>query len=323
MAKASVDGSCRGNHNQTDFRFGGIGITFEPGFGLGHYSGPAEWNKVWKNGRWQYQPGDTSSNAAEIQAAITALLLAFQHDIDEVVINTDSQYLQRAVEEWIPRWERKGWTTYHGRPVANKYWFRKLLSAEDKLSYVEWNFVRRRENETADFLARKGTGVSLDDPDLAHIRNEVMSVYRNSYDFPRLEPVTTVNRVVIRKTKWVPIEVDMPRYYDGRVYCFPYHKSSGFAELDTCYSYGDRFQVPIRNGIAKRYILDGREISMILPPGAVVGSAILYDDPRDYCDLLFSRLTYRSDRHRYGRILDTSQIDVDPDYKFGRVRLNW
>jgi len=322
MLRAYTDGSCRGNHVQNNSRLAGIGITFNPGFGLGNYSGPAEWNKVMRNGRLRHKPGDTSNNAAEIQAATTALDIANEHDIDEVQINIDSQYLLQGVES-LADYEMNGWTTYDGHPVANEYWLKDLLRAQDNLSYVDWNFVRRRENETADFLARKGTGFSLDDPGLANFRDEVMSLYHNTYDFPCLKPVTTVNRVVIRKTKWVPVEVDMPRYYDGRAYCFPYHKTSGFAELDTCYSHGDRFQVPIRNGIAERYSLGDRRINLILPPGAVVGSAILYDDPRGYCDLAFRRLTYSSNRHRYGCILDTSQIDMDLDDEFGRVRLNW
>jgi ribonuclease HI len=72
-------------------------------------------------------------------------------------ITTDSEYVQKGIEEWIKDWVRRGWRTAGGDPVKNKdLWVQlQALCAERK---VTWSWVRGHSgdhyNERADELAQ-------------------------------------------------------------------------------------------------------------------------------------------------------------------------
>lgn len=44
----------------------------------------------------------------------------------EVMVYTDSRYLQQGVEEWLKRWQEAGWINKKGKPVANKEEWKKI-----------------------------------------------------------------------------------------------------------------------------------------------------------------------------------------------------
>ncbi|KAI9828829.1 MAG: hypothetical protein M1819_006536 [Sarea resinae] len=75
----------------------------------------------------------------------------------KVVIRSDSQYLVRAMTEWIFHWETNGYWSSNGRPVVNASLFRQLDRQIMDLNQldVEVNFwhVPRARNEQADRLA--------------------------------------------------------------------------------------------------------------------------------------------------------------------------
>lgn len=83
------------------------------------------------------EPG-TTNNRMEMTAAIEALS-ALKRPC-RVVLYTDSQYLQRGITEWMPKWKQKNWT--RGRqPVKNvDLW--KQLDALTQTHEVEWRWVR-------------------------------------------------------------------------------------------------------------------------------------------------------------------------------------
>lgn len=80
----------------------------------------------------------TTNNRMELVAAIQALrsLSAPAH----VKIYTDSQYLQRGIEEWMPKWLLKNWRGSTG-PVANQDLWKELLVAMQP-HQVTWQWVR-------------------------------------------------------------------------------------------------------------------------------------------------------------------------------------
>lgn len=99
----------------------------------------------------------TTNNRMELLAAIRALEALKRPS--RVRLATDSQYVQRGIGEWLPKWRANGWLTSDRKPVANKdLW--ELLAAQTARHQVEWQWVRGHaghpENERADALARRG-----------------------------------------------------------------------------------------------------------------------------------------------------------------------
>lgn len=64
----------------------------------------------------------TTNNRMELTAALAALQAAERVGArpGAICIVTDSQYVCRGAQEWLPRWKAKGWKTAAGRPVANR-----------------------------------------------------------------------------------------------------------------------------------------------------------------------------------------------------------
>ncbi|PZO10064.1 MAG: ribonuclease HI [Lysobacteraceae bacterium] len=97
----------------------------------------------------------TTNNRMELLAAIMALEAL--NSPCEVVLSTDSQYVQKGIGEWLPNWIRRGWKTAGGDPVKNKdLWERLQLAAAPHA--VKWKWVKGHaghvENERVDKLAR-------------------------------------------------------------------------------------------------------------------------------------------------------------------------
>lgn len=84
-----------------------------------------------------YDP-QTTNNRMELTAAIQALKSL--HEPMQVKIYTDSQYVQRGMEEWMPKWLAKNWRGSTG-PVANQDLWKELLAVM-KPHKVAWQWVR-------------------------------------------------------------------------------------------------------------------------------------------------------------------------------------
>jgi ribonuclease HI len=98
---------------------------------------------------------DTTNNRMELTAAIEALKSLSEPA--NVKVFTDSQYLQRGIEEWMPKWLAKNWRGSSG-PVANQDLWKSLLAAM-KPHEVKWEWVRGHAgnplNSRVDYLVRK------------------------------------------------------------------------------------------------------------------------------------------------------------------------
>jgi ribonuclease HI len=100
---------------------------------------------------------ETTNNRMELTAVIEGLRSLKR--TCPVRVHTDSQYVQKGIQDWLPGWKRKGWKTSSGQPVKN----RDLWEALDRLAAehrIEWHWVRGHaghpENERADALANAG-----------------------------------------------------------------------------------------------------------------------------------------------------------------------
>ena len=100
---------------------------------------------------------NTTNNRMELRAVIEALG-ALKRPC-EVVLHTDSQYVQKGISEWIHGWKARGWKTAAKEPVKNADLWMELDSARQP-HQVEWRWVRGHAghpgNERADQLANRG-----------------------------------------------------------------------------------------------------------------------------------------------------------------------
>ncbi|MDA8865988.1 ribonuclease HI [Porticoccaceae bacterium] len=132
-----TDGACRGN------------------------PGPGGWGALLRYGDnerslWGGEP-DTTNNRMELMAVIQGLL-ALQRSC-EVQVTSDSTYVLKGIQEWMPNWKKKGWKTAAKKPVKNAdLW--KQLDELVVLHSIDWQWVKghsgHRENEIADQLANRG-----------------------------------------------------------------------------------------------------------------------------------------------------------------------
>jgi ribonuclease HI len=100
---------------------------------------------------------NTTNNRMELRAVIEALATLTRPC--DVVLHTDSQYVQKGISEWIHGWKARGWKTASKEPVKNEDLWKALDSAQAQHK-VEWRWVRGHNghpgNERADVLANCG-----------------------------------------------------------------------------------------------------------------------------------------------------------------------
>lgn len=98
---------------------------------------------------------ETTNNRMELTAAIKAIQ-SIKEPV-EIGVYTDSQYLQKGIEEWIDKWLVKNWKGSNGK-VANQDLWKKLLDVTGKHK-IKWHWLRghagSRYNERVDQLAKR------------------------------------------------------------------------------------------------------------------------------------------------------------------------
>ena len=132
-----TDGACRGN------------------------PGPGGWGALLRYGDNERSlcggEHETTNNRMELMAVIKGLS-ALQRSC-EVTVTSDSTYVLKGIQEWMPNWKKKGWKTASKKPVKNVDLWQKLdaVIGEHK---IDWRWVKghsgHRENEIADQLANQG-----------------------------------------------------------------------------------------------------------------------------------------------------------------------
>ena len=132
-----TDGACRGN------------------------PGPGGWGALLRFGGQEKTlfggEQDTTNNRMELTAVIEALG-ALKRPCD-VTLTSDSTYVLKGIQEWMPNWKKRGWKTASKKPVKNVDLWKKLdvLIVEHK---IDWQWVKGHSghpgNELADQLANQG-----------------------------------------------------------------------------------------------------------------------------------------------------------------------
>jgi len=116
--------------------------------------------EIWKGGAWERRDywisePDTTNNRMAIRSAIEVLRALKRRC--RVHLVSDSQYLVRGIDEWLPGWKARGWRRKAG-PIENlELW--QELDAELSRHEVRPRWVRGHaghpENEYADLLATR------------------------------------------------------------------------------------------------------------------------------------------------------------------------
>ena len=105
---------------------------------------------------------NTTNNRMELLAVIEALKILKKPC--EVVVYTDSQYVQKGISEWIHGWKARGWKTAAKALVKNvDLW--QALDAAQAQHQIKWQWVKGHAghvgNERADDLANRGVTTVL------------------------------------------------------------------------------------------------------------------------------------------------------------------
>lgn len=123
--------------------------------------GPGGWGAVLRYGEAEKrikggEPG-TTNNRMELTAAIQAL--DSLREACEVTLFTDSIYVMKGLNEWLPGWKRRGWRTADGKAVKNQDLWERLDAACAR-HRIDWRWVKGHNgdpgNELADQLANEG-----------------------------------------------------------------------------------------------------------------------------------------------------------------------
>jgi ribonuclease HI len=123
--------------------------------------GPGGWGALLRYGDHEKElfGGEklTTNNRMELMAVIEALS-SLKRRCD-VVVHTDSKYVQLGITEWIPNWIRRGWKTADKKPVKNADLWQRLQQVTARHD-VHWRWVKGHAgvdgNERADELANRG-----------------------------------------------------------------------------------------------------------------------------------------------------------------------
>lgn len=81
---------------------------------------------------------ETTNNRMELQALLGALRNLKTMGASEAIIATDSVYVARGADSWLPAWKAKGWKTKLGEAVANSDQWQEIY---DLLQEIRVKFV--------------------------------------------------------------------------------------------------------------------------------------------------------------------------------------
>lgn len=119
--------------------------------------GPGGWGVLLRYGEHEKElcggEAETTNNRMEMMAVIKALEALKKRSV--VDLYTDSQYVQKGVNEWMAGWKAKNWPA----KIKNQDLWKQidaLLGAHDVTFHWVKGHAGHPENERADELARRG-----------------------------------------------------------------------------------------------------------------------------------------------------------------------
>ncbi len=132
---------------------------FTDGSCLGN-PGPGGWAALLRYGRHERMLSGGEPCTTNNRMELTALLQGLRalKEPCEVHLFSDSQYLVKALDEWLPAWEKRGMRRADGKPIENRDLWEALM-AELRRHRVVPHWIRghsgHSENERVDWEARR------------------------------------------------------------------------------------------------------------------------------------------------------------------------
>jgi ribonuclease HI len=124
--------------------------------------GPGGWGSiVVANGKVFELGGNhshTTNNKMELAGAIGALEFVKREikNPSPITIISDSEYVVKGMNEWLPNWKKNNWRTASRKPVLNQESWQKLSELSENLK-IEWKNVLghsgHEANERCDMIA--------------------------------------------------------------------------------------------------------------------------------------------------------------------------
>ena len=154
MIEVYTDGGCSGNPGPGGWAYVIINNASSPGNAGGDASLPDD--APLEN--WGAEK-NTTNNRMELQAVIAALEALSRTDPgSEIIVHTDSQYVQKGITIWIKDWKSRDWKTSAKQAVKNQDLWQRLDTLSGGLP-VTWVWVKghagNKYNERCDLLAQK------------------------------------------------------------------------------------------------------------------------------------------------------------------------
>jgi len=137
-----TDGACRGN------------------------PGPGGWGALIKDGSGQRELSGAENQTTNNRMEMTAALMALKSlpDGSAADLYTDSEYVMKGLNEWLPGWKLRGWKTAAKKPVKNQDLWQALDEANARHK-VRWHWVKGHAgndgNEYVDRLANQAIDTLL------------------------------------------------------------------------------------------------------------------------------------------------------------------
>ena len=137
-----TDGACRGN------------------------PGPGGWGALILDGGIERELSGAENETTNNRMELTAAIMALQSLPDGTAgdLYTDSEYVMKGLNEWLPNWKARGWKTAAKKPVKNQdLW--QALDAADARHRIRWHWVKGHNgndgNEHVDRLANRAIDTLL------------------------------------------------------------------------------------------------------------------------------------------------------------------
>lgn len=107
----------------------------------------------------------TTNNVGELTGAIAAVTYAKENNVDSFKLITDSEYVTRGINEYVPIWKSNNWRKRDGQPIANESLWRKFDSVVNSLSSsnieMSFNWIKGHNGHLGNEIADKHATVAV------------------------------------------------------------------------------------------------------------------------------------------------------------------
>ena len=109
---------------------------------------------------------ETTNNRMEMMAILESLKYLRKRNMKLEMLYTDSQYCQKGIKDWMPKWKKKNWKNSAGEPVCNQdIWIEidKVTTPKTKISFVKGHSGNKWNEYVDKLCSEKVSSMNSDD----------------------------------------------------------------------------------------------------------------------------------------------------------------